>query len=455
MATASANWYIATMEKNLVLLDSKLARVATLVPGTIRSAIADFIKQAAPHQLMGINPFALARRRHLQRIQTLKAFLHLTREGVFDLTWAVHCPHCKGFKGQVDHLGGLEHEGRCTLCQTDFEADFDRNVEVQFRLSEVIGQLGPVDSLQIALAALELEPGINLSIEPGEDHFLQTPILAGNYALVVGQAVINLTVADEADPAIQTAAATFGDNPPPIRVLALKAGDLALTIRNTSQQPIEALFARIKSPDWTDASLVASLQEFRDMFSKEMISQDEAFSIRRLAIIFTDIKASTEMYERLGDSKAYFLVKEHFKIMEEVVRTWNGGIVKTIGDAIMAVFTSPPEALAAAHEMIDRFDQFNTDRHLDHQIIIKVGIHSGACIAVTLNERLDYFGTTINTAARIQSLSDGRDIMVSEVFFADSQAGEFAVKANLVHEKFVTSLKGLKEHQTVYKLYRK
>jgi class 3 adenylate cyclase len=129
---------------------------------------------------------------------------------------------------------------------------------------------------------------------------------------------------------------------------------------------------------------------------------------------------STELYERFGDAQAFALVKEHFHIMERIVRANDGGIVKTIGDAVMAVFVDPRDAMRSAVEMIEAFDDLETARRLKDSIVVKVGIHHGPCIAVTLNERLDYFGTTVNIAARVQGLSDGRDVMASGAMFAES-----------------------------------
>ena len=156
-----------------------------------------------------------------------------------------------------------------------------------------------------------------------------------------------------------------------------------------------------------------------------MLSLNETFSIENLGFLFTDLKGSTEMYERLGDAQAFALVKEHFYIMERLVREHNGAIVKTIGDAVMAVFTDPQQALRTAVEMIEAFDDLETGKKLKNAIIIKVGIHHGPCIAVTLNERIDYFGTTVNMAARVQGLSDGRDVMASGAIFGESNAAEY------------------------------
>lgn len=213
-------------------------------------------------------------------------------------------------------------------------------------------------------------------------------------------------------------------------------------------------FVRIVNPRWPSAAVVSSLQEFRDLFSSEMLSLDETFSIESLGFLFTDIKGSTELYERLGDAQAFALVKEHFYIMERIVKQNNGGIVKTIGDAVMAVFVDPRDALHSAVEMIDAFEDLETAQKLKNSIIIKVGVHHGPCIAVTLNERLDYFGTTVNIAARVQGLSDGRDIMASQALFNESDASAYLASKNWVNAPFMTSLKGLKASYQVHKMHR-
>ena len=135
------------------------------------------------------------------------------------------------------------------------------------------------------------------------------------------------------------------------------------------------------------------------------------------------------------------------------MRQHNGAIVKTIGDAVMAVFTDPREALRTAVDMIEAFDDLETANKLKNAIIVKVGIHHGPCIAVTLNERIDYFGTTVNIAARVQGLSDGRDVMASGAIFGETGAEDLLKQKGWASEQFTTSLKGLKSSYVVHKLH--
>jgi class 3 adenylate cyclase len=125
------------------------------------------------------------------------------------------------------------------------------------------------------------------------------------------------------------------------------------------------------------------------------------------------------------------------------VRKHGGAIVKTIGDAIMATFTSAPPALRFATDMLAAFDEFNHSSPASEDVIVKVGIHAGPCIAVTLNERLDYFGRTVNLAARVQGLSDGRDVVITEELAQTADIGALLDTLSWRRQPFKAALKGI------------
>ena len=162
------------------------------------------------------------------------------------------------------------------------------------------------------------------------------------------------------------------------------------------------------------------MQSFRDLFSDQVLRPGDEVGIDQVSLLFTDLKGSTALYERIGDAAAYNLVRHHFAFLAEIVRLEDGAIVKTIGDAVMAVFRDPGAAMRAALAIQARIADFNAERG-DGGIVIKVGLHAGPCIAVTLNDRLDYFGTTVNLAARLQQQSGGGDIVLSETLAADPE----------------------------------
>jgi len=184
----------------------------------------------------------------------------------------------------------------------------------------------------------------------------------------------------------------------------------------------------IEDRRWAQDALTAheatTMQAFRDLFADAVLRPGDQVAIGRIAFLFTDIKGSTDLYNRVGDARAYGFVREHYAVLTRAVREHDGAVVKTIGDAVMAAFTDPTNALGAALAIRDSIAVFN--RHLaadegaeDVAILVKIGLHSGACIAVTLNDRLDYFGRTVNLAARLQNESAGGDIVLSETMAAE------------------------------------
>jgi len=94
-------------------------------------------------------------------------------------------------------------------------------------------------------------------------------------------------------------------------------------------------------------------------------------------------------------------------------------VVKTIGDAVMAAFHDPERAVAAAIAVQSDIARFNATQADGQALAIKLGLHGGPCVAVTLNGRLDYFGSTVNLAARLQGQSAGGDVVLSAALAAD------------------------------------
>ncbi len=177
----------------------------------------------------------------------------------------------------------------------------------------------------------------------------------------------------------------------------------------------------IERRDWAADALTAhhatTLQSFRDLFGTDSLKPGDDVAIDNVALMFTDLKGSTALYARLGDAAAYRLVRRHFAVLASTVRAHDGAVVKTIGDAVMAAFAEPADAVAAA---LDSRAAIAAELGGDPDAIaIRLGIHAGPCIAVTMNDRLDYFGATVNLAARLEGQPRGGDIVISAPLAAD------------------------------------
>jgi class 3 adenylate cyclase len=192
-------------------------------------------------------------------------------------------------------------------------------------------------------------------------------------------------------------------------------------------------------------------QVFRDIYGTDTIDVDQRLKITSLTFLFTDLKGSTELYERVGDLVAFDLVRAHFQVLNEIVAAEAGAVVKTIGDAVMATFPTPDRALAAALRMREAMGGLNHARN-GEDLLLKIGIHEGPCLAVVLNDRQDYFGTTVNIAARVQALADSRSILATGPVVTHAQASTLLENSGLRPVAQQRSLRGITDELAVYEI---
>ena len=168
-------------------------------------------------------------------------------------------------------------------------------------------------------------------------------------------------------------------------------------------------------------------------------------------MLFTDLKNSTRLYRQIGDATAFGRVMNHFDVLKQAIADEDGALVKTIGDAVMAVFRQPASALRAMLEAQQRL-AFPPDGMLP--LTLKAGLHTGPCIAVTLNDRLDYFGSTVNLAARLEGQSTGNDVVISSAVYGDPEVRELLSDPSneFVFQRFEIPLKGFDEE--TFELWR-
>jgi class 3 adenylate cyclase len=207
--------------------------------------------------------------------------------------------------------------------------------------------------------------------------------------------------------------------------------------------------APIKFLPFLTGKRLLTTQAFRDLFRSEVIRASEGIGVKDIALLFTDLKGSTALYDRIGDLNAFSLVQQHFEHLQAVTQRFNGAIIKTIGDAVMAAFLNPLDAVGAALAMREAISSFNRTRP-DRELILKIGVHKGAAIAVTLNDRLDYFGQTVNIAARVQHLADADEIYLSDS--VHDAEGVQQLLAPFALETSVARLKGVRQDMQVWRV---
>lgn len=133
--------------------------------------------------------------------------------------------------------------------------------------------------------------------------------------------------------------------------------------------------------------------------------------VEKLAILFADICGSTALYENIGDVLARKMISRCINTMTGTISVYQGTLIKTIGDEVMASF---PSAEAAFHAACAMQFAVGKDRSLDDiPLHIRIGFNYGDVI----KESNDVFGNTVNVAARVASITRTGQIMATQGVF--------------------------------------
>lgn len=392
------------------------------VDNVILDNLYDFLHRADDLSIQRMRPYALADGWSLNRRSVLEAFLRATRIGMLDMYWDLLCPECRGVAEDFARLGEMNAKVHCNTCQIDFTANFDHNVEVIFRPNPGVREVDA--AVEFCVGSPQRQPHIffSLIVPPREELPFSTMLNEGRYTLRASQTHgSQILLAKNNGPEKIDFRAGVGGWQSGVTEMGLMP---AIRLINDTDQ---AQTFELERTTWSDqaatAADVTTLQVFRDLFSTEVLRLGEEISVGSTTLMFTDLRNSTKLYREIGDAPAFGRVREHFEILEKVVAAEGGSIVKTMGDAIMAAFRHPVSAVRAIWTV-----QKQLAERGDPPLSLKVGIHHGPCIVVNLNDRLDYFGSTVNITARLPNFSMGGEIIISEPIRNDQEVIDFLEK---------------------------
>lgn len=442
------------------------------------------IASAPDHRLFRINPLAFAERHNLDDEQTIGAFLHAAKIGLFDMAWNVLCPGCGGVLDTNASLKTIRKEEYvCSLCAEGYAPTLDEMVEVTFTVNARVRRVGAHSPDEVP--ALEYYrqfywgSGVELPEEGYEamiDEFLidHVDVGAGEKAVLsiilppeftivfepITHAVQFIDVKGEPTRERQSLAIAYDREHTHNQTLEMRPGPLRLSVENRTEgrvlpsvfiagDALHNVLARRRS--FLTAKQLLTNQTFRDLFRTDTLDVDQRLKITSLTFLFTDLRGSTELYERVGDLAAFDLVRSHFQRLNEVVASEAGAVVKTIGDAVMATFPTPDRAVAAALKMRDAMRSMS-ENSARGELILKIGVHEGPCIAVNMNERQDYFGQTVNIASRVQGLANAQSIFVTDPIVTDTKTVQLLDKASLSPQPYDVVLRGIDQKVKVYEI---
>ena len=444
---------LATIKGSLLKQTGRLAPIV--------ERLAEFVADADDLDCQRIRAYVLADRWKTNRRETLQVCLHATRAGMLDFHWDALCPHCRGAKAVADTLSELKTEVHCDTCQLDYTAEFDRSVELTFTPNPAIRH---VPRTYYCIGGPQITPHVVIqqTLPPGESRLLQLNLAPGRYRVRSPQIDRSWPLLLDSEGAVDATLRLSADLAP--RQEIILAPGAALTLVNATEAVHGALIEHVAWSDQsTMASEVTSLQLFRDLFAREVLRPGGRISVHSLTIVFTDLKGSTQLYRDIGDAPAFSQVLTHFDLLKHAIDTEGGAIVKTMGDAVMAVFPRPAPAvralfvaqrqLALAQSVVP-WSGPPGSAALASPLSLKAAVHHGPCISINQNDRLDYFGTTVNVAARLCGISTGADVLLSGVVRNDAEVSVLIAQqpGHVRTEVEHTTLRGIEGE--IFEVYR-
>jgi len=448
------------------------------------AAIEELVAKGSDRDLNRINVLAFAGKHGFKVDDAIAAFLHASRLGIFEMSWNVLCPGCGGVLGEATNLKGV-HEDiyTCTLCAAGYEPTLDEMVEIVFTVSARVRRIAAhdpdglsppeyyrqifwgsgVDLPNDSLAAEFDDATLDILELPAGQKALLTVLLPEGQVMCfepVTHGAHFFSVTGEPTRDRQTLAITYNDLSPPGGKYEFRPGPLRIALENqTNRRVLPTIWVRNdkmhailsqRRPFLTARKLLTN-QTFRELYRADALDINQRLKILSLTFLFTDLKGSTELYERVGDLAAYDLVRSHFRVLHDIVGAESGAVVKTIGDAVMATFETPDRAVSAALRMRDGMNSLNSERgHED--LLLKIGIHEGPCLAVNLNDRQDYFGQTVNIASRVQNLAQSRSIYATEPVVENVDSTAVLAARHLTPLPQQIQLKGVTEKVKIYEI---
>jgi class 3 adenylate cyclase len=422
----------------------------------IRTALIDrlvaHLRGADDPDVLRMRPFAQADAWGEDRTEVLRLFLYATRSGLLDLEWDVLCPNCRGPSVRTSTLADLALDAHCSSCNIRYDVNFDESVELRFSVSADIRDAvdlaycigGPANTRHIVS---------QIWLPAHGTKEVRLPLAEGVYRVrsrqLPAMALINATAGSRS----RAAQIRFSADDLTLTAPDFAPGDVALTLENTTGT---SLLVVLEQTAWSaqavSAALVTAMDEFRQLFSSQVLAPGIGVSIRNLTFLFSDLKGSTMLYDSIGDSQAYARVRDHFEVMQAIIARRRGALVKTIGDAVMAVFPSAEDAIEASLEIQREFTAGEIARG-NPALHVKLGLHRGPCIAVNANDLLDYFGSTVNIAARVQNESAGGDIVVTPEVLGDPGVQQVLERESPYIETFQRELRGFTQAFTLSRLW--
>ncbi|MFO1036967.1 MAG: DUF5939 domain-containing protein [Geminicoccaceae bacterium] len=483
-------------------LENSLAQLsaARSWPPETLEALATFVRLADDYDLFRVNPIRYAAEAGLTETDAIDLFLHAAKVGLFQMDWLVLCAYCPQVAGGFRELNQVHPRFQCAFCNAINDVALDDYIQVAFTVADKVrdivyrhpetlpvedyylrynfakGFVPPHGMTPAQIVALLSRQFADLGAR--EKRTFELDVTAGRFEILdLSHKLLLVFFVDGEGVGLQTTSIRLDDGrflvpdrptAPREMVLGdgrfvfnqtadLRPGRHRFEIENRMDKRGRLWFVqyppgfaphRVAYEPFLSGKRLLLTPSFAELYKGQLVDEGEGLTVSDITYLFTDLKESTPLYDSVGDLNAYFLVRQHFEILNRIVRQQGGALVKTIGDAVMAAFDRPRDAVAAGIAMVEELARFN--RTAARPLGLKIGIHKGQAIAVTLNERIDYFGQDVNIAARVQGLAGVDEICVTEAVM--SAPGVADLVGSRPTSRAYVQLKGVGQKQEMHRI---
>jgi class 3 adenylate cyclase len=427
-----------------------LARWEEAVGAELVARFSRLLQRARPTTLQRLRAFSLADDWQLPRDAVLEAMLYGVEAGMLELYWSVRCTRCSGQISGESALSNLPDHADCPSCRLSTETDLGANVEALFaphpaimpRVEEQFCTLYPMGSPELH--------GV-FTMGPGQRLRQTLALPPGRWRLGPGGEAADLVIESlpEGGPTELHWQPDADTAPQQVR-----SGSVTLHLHNDVDARQRLYLARVgtRQPQVL-ASYVTNHPTFRARMGHQALAPDLRLSVRAVSLMFTDLSGSTAMYEAQGDARAFALVHDHFVVLRAAVADSGGVVIKTIGDAVMAAFSSPGDAARCALRMQADFARWAATLDIETPPALKIGLHVGPALAAHSDVTgLDYFGSTVNLAARTEGCASGGEIIWTQEIHDAPEVQKILAQRALSTEPFEATLKGVSGRATLHRL---
>src|SRR4051794_33584170 len=462
--------------------------------------LEDFIRTANDYDLFRINPIQYGGLVNLSEADAIELFVHAAKVGLFEMDWLLICAYCPQVAGSFRELDQVHPRFQCEFCNALNDVALDDYIQVAFTVSGNVRDnvfrhpealsvedyylrynfskgFKPPHGMTHEQLVAALSRGF-ADIEARQQQSFDFEVAAGRFEVLdLSHKLLLVFFAEEETtepqrtlvelesgrflvPGLPTGPREMdlGDGRFAFRQTGdIRPGKHTIQIENRTGERGRFWFLQypygfrphlVEYEPFLSSKRLLLSPSFRDLYKTQLVDEAESLTISNMTYLFTDLKNSTPLYDSVGDVNAYFLVRQHFDILDKVIRERSGIIVKTIGDAVMAAFEHPQHAVRAAIEMIEELSRFNETS--SRPLGLKIGLHRGRAIAVRLNDRIDYFGQDVNIAARVQGSANVNEVCITNAV-AEAPGVSEIIRGRSISRDY-ENLKGLGQKMEIHRL---